>query len=84
MFGLSNSQRDVVASFLESHGENYVRAKWAIVQSQPRRNGAGALLAALQDDWQEPVNLPQTNGPPDKDSRLAAAEVRARERGWAW
>jgi hypothetical protein len=84
VYGLSNSQQNVVLSFLESHGEDYVRAKWAIVQSQPRRNGAGALLAALQDDWQVPVGPTQTNGPPDKDVRLAVAEVRARERGWTW
>jgi hypothetical protein len=84
IYGLSNSQRDVVASFLGSHGEDYVRAKWAIVQSQPRRNGAGALLAALQDDWQVSTSPPQTNGPPDKDGRLAAAEARGRERGWTW
>jgi hypothetical protein len=84
IYGLSNSQRDLVASFLESHGEDYVRAKWAIVQSQPRRNGAGALLAALEDDWQVSVNLLQTNGPPEKIERLAAAEARGRERGWKW
>ena len=44
IYGLSNSQRDVVASFLGSHGEDYVRAKWEIARSQPRRNGAGAFF----------------------------------------
>jgi len=84
LYGLSKSQRDAVATFIGSHGESYVRAKWEIVRSQPRRNGAGALLAALRDDWQTPVGHPQSNGPPHKDGRLAAAEARGRERGWTW
>jgi hypothetical protein len=83
-YGLSNSQRDAVATFIGSHGENYVRTKWEIVRSQPRRNGAGALLAALQDDWQAPVSDPQSNGLRNLDGRLAAAEARGRERGWTW
>ena len=84
VYGLSKSQRDAVAAFIGSHGEDYVRAKWEIVRSQPRRNGAGALLAALRDDWQMAVSHPQSTGPPDKDGRLAAAEARRRERGWRW
>jgi hypothetical protein len=84
VYGLSKSQRDAVASFIGSHGEDYVRAKWEIVRSQPRRNGAGALLAALRDDWQMAASHPQSNGPPDKHGRLAAAEARGRERGWTW
>jgi hypothetical protein len=84
VYGLSNSQRDEVVIFIGSHGEDYVREKWEIVRSQPRRNGAGALLAALRDNWQTPVGYPQTNGPPDKEGRLAVAEARGRERGWTW
>jgi Helix-turn-helix domain len=84
VYGLSNSQRDAVAAFIGSHGEEYVRTKWEIVRSQPRHNGAGALLAALRDDWQAPVSYPQSIGPPSKEVRLAAAEARGRERGWAW
>jgi hypothetical protein len=84
VYGLSKSQRDAVAAFISSHGEDFVRGKWEIVRSQPRRNGAGALLAALRDDWQMAVSHPQSTGPPDKDGRLAAAEARGRERGWRW
>jgi hypothetical protein len=84
IYGLSNSQRDAVVSFIRSHGEGYVRAKWQIVRSQPRRNGAGALLAALRDDWQMPVNHPETSGPLDKERCLSAAEARGRDRGWKW
>lgn len=81
MYGLSKSQCDAVVRYMRSHGEGYVRAKWEIVRSQPRRNGAGALLAALQDDWQMPVSQPQANGSPNKEGRLAAAEARGHERG---
>ena len=84
VYGLSNPQRDTVATFIGSHGEGYVRAKWDIVRSQPRRNGAGALLAALRDDWQAPVSDRQSNGLRDLEGRLAAAEAKARERGWTW
>jgi len=84
IYGLSNNQRDAVVSFIGSHGEGYVRAKWQIVRSRPRRNGAGALLAALRDDWQMPVDHPPGSGPPGKDARRAAAEALARERGWKW
>jgi hypothetical protein len=44
LYGLSNSQQDTVVAFIGSHGEDYVRAKWEIVRSQPRRNGAGAFF----------------------------------------
>jgi len=35
----------------------YLEAKADIVRMQPRRNAAGALLAALRDDWQVPVSI---------------------------
>jgi hypothetical protein len=54
-FGLSTKQRQAVSKHFDSQGEDYVRSKAEIVRSQPRRNSAGALLAALRDDWQPPV-----------------------------
>jgi Helix-turn-helix domain len=74
-FGLSKKQRQTVSEYCESRGQEYVRAKAEIVRSQPRRNAAGALLAALRDDWQPPV-LP---GKP-----LAASDDLARRMGWQW
>jgi hypothetical protein len=74
-FGLSKKQRQTVSEYCESRGQEYVRAKAEIVRSQPRRNAAGALLAAVRDDWQPPV-LP---GKP-----LAASDDLARRMGWQW
>jgi hypothetical protein len=54
-FGLSAKQRQAVSKHCDSQGKDYVRSKAEIVRSQPRRNSAGALLAALRDDWQPPV-----------------------------
>jgi hypothetical protein len=54
-FGLSSKQRQRVTEFFESHGQGYVRSKAEIVRSEPRKNAAGALLAALRDDWRAPV-----------------------------
>ena len=54
-YGLSQKQRKVVSEYLDSRGEEYVRSKAEIVRAQPRRNAAGALMAALRDDWQPPV-----------------------------
>jgi Helix-turn-helix domain len=54
-FGLSPKQRQAVSKHFDSQGEDYVRSKAEIVRSQPLRNSAGALLAALRDDWQPPV-----------------------------
>jgi hypothetical protein len=51
-FGLSSKQRQRVTEFFESHRQGYVRSKADVVRSEPRRNAAGALLAALRDDWQ--------------------------------
>jgi Helix-turn-helix domain len=73
--GLSKKQRQTVSEYCESRGQEYVRAKAEIVRSQPRRNAAGALLAALRDDWQPPV-LPR--------KPLAASDDLARRMGWQW
>jgi hypothetical protein len=54
-YGLSQTQRKVLCEFSDSRGEEYVREKAKIVRAQPRRNAAGALMAALRDDWQPPV-----------------------------
>ena len=83
-YGLSKSQRDAVHGYVLSHGQEYVRAKAQIVQSKPIRNRAGALLAALRDDWQPPVNPARISGLPDSQERLVSAEARGRGRGWAW
>jgi len=83
-YGFSFKQKSVLIGYIDSRGEDYVRTKAQIVRSQPRRNVAGSLLAALRDDWQMPVDQPPGNGPPSRDARLAAAEALARERGWKW
>jgi hypothetical protein len=53
--GLSQKQREIVAEYLDTRGEAYVRSKVEIVRAQPRQNSARALMAALRDDWQPPV-----------------------------
>jgi hypothetical protein len=53
--GLSQKQRKVVSEYCDSRGNDYVRSKAEIVRAQPRLNAAGALMAALRDDWQPPV-----------------------------
>ena len=73
-FALSNKQRQVVREYCDSRGLDYVSAKAEIVRSQPRRNAAGALLAALHDDWQRAV---VTGQPADSDDL-------ARRMGWQW
>jgi hypothetical protein len=55
--GLSGKQRQAVIEYCELKGQEYVRTKAAIVRARPRENAAGALMAALQDDWQPPVAL---------------------------
>jgi hypothetical protein len=61
-YGLSGKQRQTVSEYCYSRGEEYVRSKATIVRAQPRRNAAGALLAALRDDWKPTVaTKPQTN-----------------------
>ena len=54
--GLSQRQRKVVSEYCDSRSEEYVREKVEIVRAQPRSNAAGALMAALRDDWQPPVS----------------------------
>ena len=73
-FGLSKKQRQTVSEYCESRGQEYVREKAEIVRSQPRRNAAGALLAALRDDWQPPL---VAGKPTDADDL-------ARRMGWQW
>jgi hypothetical protein len=82
--GLSKSQCSTVVGYVLSHGREYVRAKAQIVQSKSIRNRAGALLAALRDDWQPSITPVQTSGLPDSEERLESAEARGRARGWTW
>ena len=82
--GLSKSQCDTVLGYVLSHGQKYVQAKAQIVQSKSIRNRAGALLAALRDDWQPSVTPAQPGGLPDSQERLTSAEARGRARGWTW
>jgi hypothetical protein len=83
-YRLSGKQRDTLIGFIKSRGEQYVQAKAAVVRSQPRSNAAGALLAALRDDWQPRVIQTQTNGAPHQQVRVAVADARARAKGWDW
>jgi hypothetical protein len=83
-YGLSSRQRDTVARYIRSRGEEYVQAKVQVVRSQPRCNAAGALLAALRDDWQTRVGQAQNYGALNQQTRLAAADARARAKGWTW
>jgi hypothetical protein len=81
-FGLAAKQRRTVATYCESHGEGYVRRKAAIVRSEPRKNAAGALLAALRDDWQARIPICRT---PDDDTKpLATSGELASRMGWRW
>jgi hypothetical protein len=73
-FGLSNKQRQVLREYCEARGLDYVSAKAEIVWSQPRSNAAGALFAALRDDWQPPVR----SGPSANSDDLA------KRTGWQW
>ena len=82
--GLSNSQCSTVLGYVLSHGREYVRAKAQIVQSKSIRNRAGALLAALRDDWQPAIAPARTSGLPDSQERLESAEARGQARGWTW
>ena len=81
-YGLSHKQRKIVTEYCESFGEQYVRSKAEIVQAQPRQNAAGALLAALRDDWQPPVQ--PNHEAPNQQARLDASRTLARQRGWEW
>ena len=81
-YRLSQKQRKIVTEYCESFGEQYVRSKAEIVQAQPHHNAAGALLAALRDDWQPPVQ-PNPEAA-NQQARLDASRTLARQRGWEW
>jgi hypothetical protein len=81
-FGLSSKQRQRVTEFFESHGQGYVRSKAEIVRSEPRKNAAGALLAALSDDWRAPV--PVTGVVASEVEHLASSDDLARRMAWQW
>jgi hypothetical protein len=81
-FGLSSKQRQRVTEFFESHGQGYVRSKAEIVRSEPRKNAAGALLAALRDDWRAPV--PVTGVVASEVEHLASSDDLARRMAWQW
>jgi hypothetical protein len=81
-FGLSGKQRQRVTEFFESHGQGYVRSKAEIVRSEPRKNAAGALLAALRDDWQPP--LPVSPAVDTGVEHLASSDDLARRMAWQW
>jgi Helix-turn-helix domain len=81
-FALSNKQREAVREYCTSPGIEYVETKADIVRMQPRRNAAGALLAALRDDWQVPVSIA---GAIESDGdHLATSDELARRMGWQW
>jgi hypothetical protein len=61
-FRLSDKQRLAVGEYRDARGIEYLRSKAEIVRSQPRRNCAGALMAALRDDWQPPVAIGPKGG----------------------
>ena len=80
-FRLTGKQRQTVTEYCESHGQEYVLGKAEIVRSAPRKNAAGALLGALREDWQPPI---ETGKRPDKAARLAASGAMAARMGWEW
>jgi Helix-turn-helix domain len=81
-FALSNKQREAVREYCNSLGIEYVDAKADIVRMQPRRNAAGALLAALRDDWQVPVSI--AGATDSARDHLATSDELARRMGWQW
>jgi hypothetical protein len=83
-YRLSGKQRDTLMGYIRSRGEEYVHAKSQVVRSQPRTNAAGALLAALRDDWQPRIGQTQKYGSSNQHERLAAADARAKAKGWNW
>ena len=80
-FRLTGKQRQTVIEYCESHGRAYVLGKAEIVRSAPRKNAAGALLGALREDWQPPVERGKRA---DKAARLAASRATAARMGWEW
>jgi hypothetical protein len=81
-YGLSKKQRQTVDEYCASLGHAYVRRKVEIVKSQPRRNAAGALLAALRDDWQPSIQF--KTGCVGWTTRLEASRELAKRMGWEW
>ena len=81
-YGLSKKQRQTVEEYSASLGQKYLRTKVEIVKSKPRRNAAGALLAALRDDWQPSIQL--KTGALDETTRLEASRELAKRMGWKW
>ena len=74
-FRLSRTQQNAVAQYCESHGNEYVMGKAAIVRSAPRKNAAGALLAALREDWQPAVSI---------ENHHERYDELAQRMGWEW
>ena len=56
-FGLSKPQSKTVRQYASEAGIAYVQEKMEIVKSKPRKNAAGAFLAALRDDWKKSVEI---------------------------
>jgi hypothetical protein len=81
-YGLSKKQRQTVEEYSASLGQEYVRRKVEIVKSQPRRNAARALVAALRDDWQSSIQF-KTDAL-DGATRLEASHELAKRMGWEW
>ena len=81
-FRLSQKQRQTIVEYCEAHGQQYVLRKVEIVGTQPRDNAARALLAALRDDWQPPIQCSRTSS--DRPPRLEASRALAKRMGWEW
>ena len=56
-FGLNETQRQKVHSYVVERGAAYLEEKLAVVAQEPRKNSARALLAALRDDWKSAVEI---------------------------
>jgi plasmid replication initiation protein len=56
-FGLNETQRQKVHSYVVERGAAYLHEKVAVVVQEPRKNSAKALLAALRDDWKPAVEI---------------------------
>ena len=81
-FRLSRKQCQAIAAYCESHGQEYVLQKVEIVSSEPRSNAAKALLAALRDDWQPPIQCNPRSS--DQPARLEASRALAKRMEWTW
>jgi hypothetical protein len=81
-FRLSQKQRQTIVEYFAAHGQKYVLEKVQIVSAQPRSNAAKALLAALRDDWQPPIQFNARSS--DQHARLEASRALAKRMGWEW